>query len=138
MESDMVSRVQAILDQVAAPFVQGLGLTLLSHDGERVTLRLPVTPALVHGGGVVCGQSMLAAADTAMVVALSVVLGGFKPMTTVQLNCSFLRPVPGDTAELQVVCTVLRRGRSLAFGSIDISTPDGKVAAQATTTYAFL
>ena len=138
MESDMVSRVQAILDQVAAPFVQGLGLTLLSHDGERVTLRLPVTPALVHGGGVVCGQSMLAAADTAMVVALSVVLGGFKPMTTVQLNCSFLRPVPGDTAELQVVCTVLRRGRSLAFGSIDICTPDGKVAAQATTTYAFL
>lgn len=138
MESDMVSRVQAILDQVAAPFVQGLGLTLLSHEGERVTLRLPVTPALVHGGGVVCGQSMLAAADTAMVVALSVVLGGFKPMTTVQLNCSFLRPVPGDTAELQVVCTVLRRGRSLAFGSIDICTPDGKVAAQATTTYAFL
>lgn len=138
MESDMVSRVQAILDQVAAPFVQGLGLTLLSHDGERVTLRLPVTPALVHGGGVVCGQSMLAAADTAMVVALSVVLGGFKPMTTVQLNCSFLRAVPGDTAELQVVCTVLRRGRSLAFGSIDICTPDGKVAAQATTTYAFL
>lgn len=138
MEPDMVSRVQAILDQMAAPFVQGLGLTLLSHDGERVTLRLPVTPALVHGGGVVCGQSMLAAADTAMVVALSVVLGGFKPMTTVQLNCSFLRPVPGDTAELQVVCTVLRRGRSLAFGSIDICTPDGKVAAQATTTYAFL
>ncbi len=138
MEAEMVSRVQSILDQVAAPFVQGLGLTLLSHDGERVTLRLPVTPALVHGGGVVCGQSMLAAADTAMVVALSVVLGGFRPMTTVQLNCSFLRPVPGDTAELQVVCTVLRRGRSLAFGSIDICTPDGKVAAQATTTYAFL
>jgi uncharacterized protein (TIGR00369 family) len=138
MSTDTVSLVQGQLDAVAAPYVKALGLQLLRHEGDRVTIRLPVTPALVHGGGVVCGQSMLSAADTAMVVALSAVLGGFKPMTTVQLNCSFLRPVPADTPELQIICTVLRRGRSLAFGSIDICTPDGKVAAQATTTYAFV
>jgi uncharacterized protein (TIGR00369 family) len=123
---------------VAAPYVKALNLQLLAIDGETVTLRLPVTPALVHGGGVVCGQSLLAAADTAMVVALTAVLDGFRPMTTVQLNTSFLRPVPAETPELTLVCAVLRRGRTLAFGSIDVKLPDGKLAAQATTTYAFL
>ncbi|MBL8330303.1 MAG: PaaI family thioesterase [Rubrivivax sp.] len=138
MSADSVALVQAQLDQVAAPYVKALQLRVTGHEGDRVTISLPVTPALVHGGGVVCGQSLLAAADTAMVLALSAVLGGFKPMTTVQLNCSFLRPVPADTPELTLSCTVLRRGKTLAFGSIDITLPDGKLAAQATTTYAFL
>ena len=138
MSAAHVALVQGQLDAVGAPYVKALGLQLLSHEGGQVRIRLPVTPALVHGGGVVCGQAMLAAADTAMVVALSAALGGFKPMTTVQLNTSFLRPVPADVPELILTCTVLRRGKSLAFGSIDITTPDGKLAAQATTTYAFL
>jgi uncharacterized protein (TIGR00369 family) len=133
-----IAAAQAALDTVAAPFVKALGLRLTAIDGETVTLELPITPALVHGGGVVCGQSVLAAADTAMVVALTAVLGGFKPMTTVQLNTSFLRPIPGDTPMVTLHCEVLRRGRTLAFGEIDLRLPDGKLAAQATTTYAFL
>jgi uncharacterized protein (TIGR00369 family) len=133
-----VAAAQAALDTIAAPYVKALGLTLLAIDGETVTLQLPITPALVHGGGVVCGQSVLAAADTAMVVALTAVLGGFKPMTTVQLSTSFLRPIPGDTPAVTITCEVLRRGRTLAFGEISVLLPDGKLAAQATTTYAFL
>jgi uncharacterized protein (TIGR00369 family) len=129
---------QQILDTAAAPYVRALGLTLLSHEGESVTLRMPVTPQVVHGGGVVCGQALMAAADTAMVIALSAALGGFRPMTTVQLGTSFLRPVPGDASELRVVGTVLRRGRTLAFGEVEISTPDGRLAVHATTTYALL
>jgi uncharacterized protein (TIGR00369 family) len=138
MSAETVELAQQAIDTMAAPYVQQLGLKILSHEGDSVRIRLPITPTIVHGGGVACGQSLLAAADTAMVVALSAVLGGFKPMTTVQLNCSFLRPVPGDAGEVLIIGTVLRRGRSLAFGSIDIQTPDGKLAAQATTTYAFL
>jgi uncharacterized protein (TIGR00369 family) len=134
----LIEKAQAELDAVAAPYVKALGLQLLSLEGETVTIRMPITPQLVHGGGVVCGQSVLAAADTAMVVALSAVLGGFKPMTTVQLSTSFLRPIPADAPEVLLKCTVLRRGRTLAFGDIDVLLPDGKLAAQATTTYAFL
>jgi uncharacterized protein (TIGR00369 family) len=131
-------QIQAELDSVAAPYVRALGLRVIESTPERTTLHMPVTPALVHGGGVVCGQSVLAAADTAMVVALCAALGGFKPMTTVQLQTSFLRPIPGDVAEVRFVCHVLRRGRTLAFGEIEVFTPDGKLAAHATTTYAFL
>ena len=133
-----VEALNALLEQVGAPWVRELGLEVVATAGERTTLRLPVGPALVHGGGVLCGQAMLAAADTAMVLGLCAALGAFRPMTTVQLQTSFLRPVPPDARELRVVCTVLRRGRSLAFGEIEICTADGRLAAHATTTYALL
>ena len=133
-----VDALNALLAQVGAPWVRELGMEVLSSEGERTTLRLPVTPSLVHGGGVLCGQALLAAADTAMVLALSSALGAFRPMTTVQLQTSFLRPVPADAGELRVACTVLRRGRTLAFGEIEIATADGRLAAHATTTYALL
>lgn len=133
-----VDALNALLAQVGAPWVRELGLEVVVTGDERTTLRLPVGPAVVHGGGVLCGQAMLAAADTAMVLALSAALGAFRPMTTVQLQTSFLRPVPADAGELRVVCTVLRRGKSLAFGEVEICTADGRLAAHATTTYALL
>ena len=138
METPDIQAVQSVLDQVAAPFVKSLGLQVLECNESSTSMRMPITPALVHGGGMLCGQSVLAAADTAMVVALSVANGAFKPMTTVQLQTSFLRPIPGDTTDVRLVCTILRSGRTLAFGEVEVFTPDGKLAAHATTTYAFL
>jgi uncharacterized protein (TIGR00369 family) len=135
---ELVARLNAMLGEVAAPLVQSLQLSVLAADAGQVTLRMPVTPHLVHGGGVVCGQALMAAADTAMVLAVAASLGEFRPMTTVQLQTSFLKPVPGDAPEVRVVCTLLRRGRSLAFGEIELLTPDGQLAAHATTTYALL
>jgi len=133
-----IEMLQELLSQVTAPLVQALGLRVEAADAGQVTLRMPVTAHLVHGGGVVCGQALMAAADTAMILAVAASLGEFKPMTTVQLQTSFLKPVPGDAAEVRVVCTLLRRGRSLAFGEIALRTPDGQLAAHATTTYALL
>lgn len=135
---ELTETLESVLAEVAAPFVKSLGLRVRSADADGATLSLPITPALVHGGGVVCGQALLAAADTAMVLAVCASFGEFRPMTTVQLQTSFLRPVPADTTELRVVCRVLRRGKNLAFGDVEISTPDGKLAAHATTTYALL
>jgi len=133
-----VEDAQHMLDQLFAPWVKALGLQAWSVQPPEVVLRLPVHPNTVHGGGVVCGQTLMAAADTAMVLAISAQLGQFQPMTTVQLNSSFLRPVPANTSHLDVTATVLRPGRQIVFGSIDITLPDGKLAMQATTTYAML
>lgn len=134
----VVEQMQAALEAVAAPFVKSLGLRVLEADERRTLVSMPITPALVHGGGVLCGQSVLAAADTAMVLALSASFGEFRPMTTVQLQTSFLRPVPAATPEVRLLCTVLRRGKSLAFGEVEVTTPDGTLTAHATTTYALL
>ena len=132
--------LQKTLDEIAAECVRRLHLRIESIDAaaDSVTLSLPVAPELVHAGGVLCGQAIMSAADTAMLVAMIAKVGSFKPMTTVQLQTSFLRPVPKDVKSVTVKATVLRFGKTLSYGGVDFLTPDGKIAAHATTTYALI
>lgn len=132
------------LAHLFAEHVRDIGLELIdAHEGQ-IRLRLPVAPRHVHSGGVMCGQTMMAAADTSMVLAVMTQLGEFRPMTTVQLQTSFLRPIPapsaadGSDADATVVARVLRMGRQLAFGEIEVLDAAGRLAAHATTTYALL
>jgi uncharacterized protein (TIGR00369 family) len=130
--------LRGILGSVVAPWVAELELELQQARLGEVVLALPVTPKHVHGGGVLCGQSMMAAADTAMILAICTHLGEFRPMTTVQLQTSFLRPIAGDAGTAQVVARVLRMGRKLVFGEVHLLDPAGELAAHATTTYALV
>ena len=59
-------------------------------------------------------------------------------MTTVQLNTTFLRPVPADAGQVPLTARVLRLGRSLDFGEVHLHGADGSLAAQVTTTYALM
>ncbi|MEO7852076.1 MAG: PaaI family thioesterase [Rubrivivax sp.] len=133
-----LQQLRATLPKVAAAWVLQLQLELVQARAGEVSMRMPVSAPLVHGGGVLCGQALMAAADTAMILAITTQLGEFKPMTTVQLQTSFLRPVPGNSAHVMVVARVLRMGRKLVFGEIHLSAEDGTLAAHATTTYALL
>ncbi|MBA3594206.1 MAG: PaaI family thioesterase [Polaromonas sp.] len=129
--------LQAALPEYFAPWVQALGLKVEAFDGQGVTLRLPQNPALSRVGGTLCGQAMMAAADTAMVLALINHFGEFRPCTTVQMNSSFLKPLSKQDALIEA--RVIRAGKSLAFGEIDIRGADeGKSVSRATTTYALL
>jgi uncharacterized protein (TIGR00369 family) len=129
--------LQGALPEYFAPWVQALGLQVEAFDGDSVTLRLPQQPQLSRVGGMLCGQAMMAAADTAMVLALLNQFGSFRPCTTVQMNTSFLKPLSGQDALVQA--RVIRSGKSLAFGEIDIrGAEDGKSACRASTTYALL
>ena len=130
--------LRGILASVVAPWVAELDLRLDEARLGEVKLSLPVAPRHVHGGGVLCGQSMMAAADTAMILAICTHLGSFQPMTTVQLQTSFLRPIPGDAGTATLVARVLRMGRKLVFGEIEILDARGALAAHATTTYALV
>lgn len=132
------AELQATLERLAADYTKRLGLRVETVAPGEVTLILPVTPELVHAGGVLCGQAILAAADTAMLLAMIAQLGEFRPMTTVQLQTSFVRPVPKESGSLQVIARVLRFGKSLSYGNVDFRTSDRKLAAHATTTYAML
>ena len=127
---------QALTDWFA-PWVQDLGLRVESFDDGEATLRLPHSERLSRVGGMVCGQALMSAADTAMVLAIVTRLGNQRPMTTVQLNTSFLKPLSGQDA--LVTARVIRAGRSLAFGEIDIrGANDGQSVCRASTTYALL
>lgn len=129
--------LQGALPEYFAPWVQALGLRVEGFDADSVTLRLPQSGQLSRVGGMLCGQAMMAAADTAMVLALINQQGAFRPCTTVQMNTSFLKPLSGQDALVQA--RVIRTGKTLAFGEIDIrGAEDGRSACRATTTYALL
>ena len=129
--------LSAALGDWFAPWVQALGLVVEGFEVGVVTLRLPHNPALSRIGGMVCGQALMAAADTAMVLAIVTQLGNQRPMTTVQLNTSFLKPLANQDA--LVTARVIRAGKNLVFGEIDIvAAEDGKSVCRASTTYALL
>ena len=130
--------LEAALRDVFAEWVRMLELRLIDARPGEVVLALPVTARHIHAGNVMSGQTLMAAADTAMVLAVMSKLGVFRPMTTVQLQTTCLRPVAADAGAATVTASVLRIGKSLAFGEIRITTGDNVLAAHSTTTYALL
>ena len=133
-----VEMLSAALGRVFAPWMRELDLRVIEARAGEVTLALPVTHRHVHEGGVLCGQTMMAACDTAMVLAIMTKLGGFKPMTTVQLQTSFLRPISGASGAARVLARVLRMGRTLVFGEMQVISADDELFAHATCTCALL
>lgn len=132
-----VASLQGLLTAWFAPWIQAMGLQVESFADGEVTLRLPQSDQLSRVGGMLCGQAMMAAADTAMVLAIVTQLGDQRPMTTVQLNTSFLKPLSGQDA--RITARVIRAGKSLVFGEIDIcGATDGRSVCRASTTYALL
>lgn len=127
----------AILAGNFAPWVQDLGLAVVGTGDDHATLRLPWSDRLAREGGALSGQALMAAADTATVIALSAARGGYGPMTTVQQSTTFQRPVAGT--DVLVTARVSKLGRTLAF--IDVTmTADGddRPVARASTVYALL
>ena len=132
-----VESLQALLSAWFAPWIQALGLQVESFSDGEVTLRLPHSDQLSRVGGMLCGQAMMSAADTAMVLAIVTQLGDQRPMTTVQQNSSFLTPLSGQDA--RVTARVVRAGKNLVFGEIDIAgASDGRSVCRVSTTYALL
>lgn len=105
-------------------------------DADSVTLHLPQSEQLTRVGGMLCGQAMMAAADTAMVLALINHFGQFRRCSTVQLSSSFMKLLSGQDA---LVGRVLRGGKAMAFVEIDPTGADGsKSLFRVNTTYALM
>ena len=132
-----LATLQDTIPTYFAPWIQEMGLVVEAFGESKVTLRLPLCDRLSRTGNQLCGQALMAAADTAMVLTLINYFGELKPCTTVQLNTVFLRPVTNQ--DCLVTARLIRAGRSLAFGEIDIrGATDGKSVCRATTTFAML
>ena len=113
---------QKILADVFAPWVQALDIRFEAIGNGEATLRMPFAPGIAREGGMVCGQALMALADTAMAFAVSGAYGGFRPMTTVTQTTNFLRPA----TDVDVVARAKlgKLGRTLAFGDVIRSTAD--------------
>ncbi|OIK04136.1 PaaI family thioesterase [Streptomyces monashensis] len=126
-----------ILADRFAPWVRALGLSVEGIGADRAVLRLPWSQRLAREGGGLSGQALMAAADTATVIAVSAARGAFVPMTTVQQSTSFQRLVTGADVLIEAVLTKL--GRRMAFADVTLSDAgSGALAARASTVYAIL
>jgi acyl-coenzyme A thioesterase PaaI-like protein len=131
------ANLQAALSEFFAPWVQAMALEVVEATPQSIILRLPNTSALTRTGNMVCGQAMMAAADTAMALAVFNHFGQFTPCTTVQMSSSFLKPLIKDDGLL--TATVVRAGKSLVFGEVDLrNAVDGKSVFRTSLTYALV
>lgn len=132
-----INEAEALLGEVFAPWVRDLKLEIVTITPEEVVLRLPFSDRLTRSGGIICGQALMALADTAMVFAVAAASGRSRPMTTVDQTTHFLRPVSNSA----VLCAVRisRLGRTMAFAQATMTTQnDGKPVATAQLAYALL
>lgn len=130
-------QLQQFYERVAAPWVRALGLRVTAAERGDVTFELDVHPDQVHTGGVLCGQALMAAFDTGMVLVMAS-LDDERMFTTVTMNAVFERGIPADTGTVTFHARATKPGRSLVFGQVDCHLPDTKRAATATTTYMWL
>jgi uncharacterized protein (TIGR00369 family) len=142
-----IAEARRVLTEVFAPWVQDLALSI-----ERIEtappasapadwqpgaiLRMAFSERLCHGG-IVCGQALMALADTAMVFAILAANGGFRPMTTVDQTTHFMRAV--SSSDVLADARVVRLGRTMSFGRVTLlSATDNKPVAMASSAFAML
>ena len=129
-----VESANALLPELFAPWVQDLDLTI-EEVGDEVVMRMRFDDRLCRVGGMVCGQALMAMADTCMVFVVSAAIGGYRDMATVSQSSSFFRPA--INADVIARGRALKSGRTLVFGEVTLfADGDDRAIAHATSTYA--
>ena len=143
-----IDEARRVLGEVFAPWVQDLKLVIeaIEYDPPAgspaewepgAILRMPFSERLCRHGGVVCGQALMAFADTAMVMANLAANRGYRPMTTVDQTTHFLRAVA--SSDVLADARVVRLGRTMSFGRVTLlSAADNKPVAMVSSAFAML
>ena len=132
-----VAQANGFLNENFAPWVLDLKPIVTKVDGGTIELEMPPNERLHRAGQIVCGQALMAIADTAMVIGLVSALEQRKWVTTVDMNTAFMRPLADDT--LVARTDLVKLGRSMAFMRVTMTAKaTGKSVSHAAGTYAVL
>jgi len=143
-----IGEAKRVLGEVFAPWVRDLDLSIERLDftpppGETADwqpgaiLRMPFSERLCRNGGIVCGQALMAFADTAMVLANLAANRGYRPMTTVDQTTHFMRAV--TASDVLADARVVRMGRTMSFGRVTLlGAADNKPVAMVSSAFAML
>ena len=143
-----IDDAKRVLGDVFAPWVQDLNLSIeqfdiappASSDADwqpGAILRMPFSERLCRQGGIVCGQALMAFADTAMVLANLAANKGYRPMTTVDQTTHFMRAA--TASDVLADARVVRLGRTMSFGRVTLlSATDNKPVAMVSSAFAML
>ncbi len=128
---------QHVLDTVMTPWLDELGMVVEELTEDGAVVRLPWHERIARDGGLVTGQALMSFADAAMVVVISSAIGGFQKMATIDMTTSFL--APAFNSDIIARGKVLRRGKRMVYGRIDLETADtGEQVALIQTTWTLL
>jgi uncharacterized protein (TIGR00369 family) len=143
-----IEEARRVLGDVFAPWVQDLKLSIEGLDYHPppgaaagwqpgAILRMPFSERLCRNGGTVCGQALMAFADTSMVIANLAANRGYRPMTTVDQTTHFMRAV--TASDVLADARVVRIGRTMSFGRVTLSSAaDNKPVAMVSSAFAML
>ena len=121
----LAARVAGVLDIALHRF---LGVALLDPDEPAAGIVFPAGDAALNNVGVLHGGVVTALLDVACYLALLPDLATGENAVTHDVSASLMRPVPRDS-QVQVVATVVRRGRSIAFLRAEARVDGAVVAA---------
>src|ERR1700758_1966190 len=142
-----IAEARRVLDDVFAPWIKDLDLSVEAFDFEPpadvrdwqtgAVLRMPFSEKLCRNGGMVCGQALMAFADTAMVIANLAANRIYRPMTTVDQTTHFMRAV--TSSDVLADARVVRLGRTMSFGRVTLlGAADNKPVAMVSSAFAML
>jgi uncharacterized protein (TIGR00369 family) len=143
-----IAEARRVLGDVFAPWVQDLNLAIEALDYDPppgpaadwqpgAVLRMPFSERLCRNGGTVCGQALMAFADTSLVIANLAANRGYRPMTTVDQTTHFMRAV--TACDVLANARVVRIGRTMSFGRVTLSSAaDNKPVAMVSSAFAML
>ena len=118
-----------------SPYVAHLGMQLDDIQPGMARLSLPFSKALVTIGTIVHGGAIASLIDTAARVASwsDVEVPEKARGTTVNLTVAYL--AAADKEDLHAIARVLRRGRSLVYLDVEVSSASGNAVARGLVTY---
>jgi uncharacterized protein (TIGR00369 family) len=142
-----IGEARRVLGEVFAPWVQDLNLSIEGFDfappdktadwQPGAILRMPFSERLCRNGGIVCGQALIAFADTSMVIANLAANRAYRPMTTVDQTTHFMRAV--TASDVLADARVVRLGRTMSFGRVTLlAAADSKPVAMVSSAFAML
>ena len=143
-----IGEARRVLGEVFAPWVLDLNLSIEGFDfapppgkpadwQPGAILRMPFSERLCRNGGTVCGQALMAFADTSMVIANLAANRAYRPMTTVDQTTHFMRAV--TASDVLADARVVRLGRTMSFGRVTLlSATDSKPVAMVSSAFAML
>ena len=136
-----------LMTEIVAPWVQDLGLLVETIETSRprgaaaewhpgAVIRLPFSAKLCRDGGAVCGQALMAVADTAMMFACAAAWNGYRSMSPIDQTTHFLRAVNFD---ILADARIMRIGRTTSFGRVTLlGASDKRPIGMVSSAYAML
>lgn len=129
-----IAELQQVVPRM--PFNQAVGIHVARRHKDGVTIECEVRPDLRNGAGVLHGGVTATLADAAVGIAIWNHFEGKRPATTVELKVNYFLPIESGTARAR--SHLIRIGKTLVVGRVDIFDSKRRLAGAAIVTYMLL